>query len=426
MDGNKAADKEDLTPEDAAQRQADADARVAGIEAMLKDMSAKLEDTQAAADEAARKADESGVEGRELKKQLDLVMGEKNTVERMLEEMQRMKEAAEEAASAAEAERIRMRDENKKLLDTVTVLKDARAADHAAHAVTVQRWRNELVAYREKSPTEFLAEVMAMVRDMDNEVEVELIDAELAASRGAGGGFRAGRDEELQLCDEWTHNPRLALAQPGRLVRLASRQRSEAHGAHGNGGDGSSFDPSTRPASSLCAAGLAGSKGGVRGSQREGVTATPRIAAKRREALMAVDGNVVEVGPGPPAVAPAAPTSPLLKSHPIATLEAPGPGSAAASPAKLMRSAADDGLVAVTAADVENLHGSRPARATASLPASKAGFSAKATVDLSAVFGGVARGAAKPQTLGAGVDVYDDFADVTPASTKALATVAGK
>jgi len=34
-----------------------------------------------------------------------------------------------------------MLDANNKLLDTVTMLTDARAADRAAHAVTVHKWR---------------------------------------------------------------------------------------------------------------------------------------------------------------------------------------------------------------------------------------------------------------------------------------------
>ena len=192
---------------------ADGEARVAGIEAMLKDMTTKLEVTQAAADEAARKADESNLEGQELRKQLELVTSEKNAVERMLDEMAKKKEAAEEAATVAEAEKAKVYDENKNLLDTVTVLKDARAGDHAAHAVTVRKWRNELVSYREKSPAEFLAEVLALVRDMDNEVEVELIDADVASQR-VGGGSRVAKSEELKLCEEWTHNPALAMARP--------------------------------------------------------------------------------------------------------------------------------------------------------------------------------------------------------------------
>ena len=61
-------------------------------------------------------------------------MSEKNTGGDA-EEMERKKEAAE-------FESERMRDENDTFLDTVTVLTDARAADHQAHAVTVRKWRH--------------------------------------------------------------------------------------------------------------------------------------------------------------------------------------------------------------------------------------------------------------------------------------------
>ena len=45
------------------------------------------------------------------------------------------------------------------LEDSVTVLRSELAEEARSHQVTVRRWRNELVAYREKTPTEFLAEV---------------------------------------------------------------------------------------------------------------------------------------------------------------------------------------------------------------------------------------------------------------------------
>ena len=178
------------TPEEFAKRKAETEARVAGIEALLKEQSAKLEATQQKAEASV--------------KQLAQVMSEKNTVERMLEEMERKKEQIE-------AEKEAMRDANDQLLDTVTVLKDARAADHVKRAVTTRKWRNELVAYREKTPTEFLAEILHLVSDMDNEVTIEIADAELAASQ-LGGGVRVAKAEELAIDQEWSHNPRLAMA----------------------------------------------------------------------------------------------------------------------------------------------------------------------------------------------------------------------
>lgn len=435
-DGGNAADAESENP---FQRQADADARVAGIEAMLNDMSSKLEDTQAAADEAARKADESNLEGHELRRQLALVTSEKNAVERMLEEMAKKKEAAEEAASAAEAERAKLYDENKNLLDTVTVLKDARAADHAAHAVTVRKWRDELVAYREKTPTEFLAEVLSLVRDMDNDVEIELIGADLAAQR-VGGGTRVAHGEELQLCDEWTHNPTLAMARPDRLCRLASRTRRESRSA-GGGGEAAG-------AASLAAAGASGRGGTSIGRGVSGVEvnfSTPKAAArKRREALGAIDVNASADATEPRqqlVSSPPAAQSSLLEPHYV---EFDSPSFV--SPKKLTRSAEDDGLVAITTpAGVENAAPGGRMVLPSGLSVNKAGFSARATVDFPSMFGAaadakaakaaasltVAAGAAvgagvAAQKLGDRVDMYDDFAELSsPAASRGL-VAAGK
>ena len=228
-------------------------------------------------------------------KQLAQVMSEKNTVERMLEEMERKKEQIE-------AEKEAMRDANDQLLDTVTVLKDARAADHVKHAITVRKWRNELVAYREKTPTEFLAEILHLVSDMDNEVEIEIADAELAASR-RGGGVRVAKAEELAIDDEWSHNPRLAMAEPDRLCRLASRTRAPP--ALGDG-----------PAQLLAADEDLRRRGA---SGVEIKMTTPTQAAKRRAALgnisvnaatneyAAVKGSEALKSPATRATAPAAP-----------------------------------------------------------------------------------------------------------------------
>lgn len=206
--GAKKADEDGFydaeTPEERAQRKADALARVAGIEALLKEQSAALEASRAKADASVA--------------QLTAALSEKCVVERMLDEMERKKEAAE-------LEKEEMRSECDALLDKVTVLTDARQADHVAHAVVVRRWRDELVAYQEKTPKAFLAEIVALVGDMDNEVEIELADAEVMAKR-ADGGVRRAKGEELVLCDEWTHNPNLAMARPDRLARLAAKARA--------------------------------------------------------------------------------------------------------------------------------------------------------------------------------------------------------
>lgn len=254
------------TPEEFAKRKADAQSRIAGIEAMLKEQAAQLEASKAEAEASVA--------------QLRQVMSEKNTVERMLEEMERKKEAAE-------FESERMRDENDTLLDTVTVLTDARAADHQAHAVTVRKWRDSLVAYQEKTPTEFLAEIVALVSDMDNEVEIEMVDADVAARR-MNGGERVAKEEELALCEEWSHNPTLAMARPDRLCRLASRTRAPL--ALGDG-----------PAQTLAAA-AAKSGGGTSGAEIK--MSTPVQAAKRRTALGAVDLNALVSAP--PSASPVA------------------------------------------------------------------------------------------------------------------------
>ena len=250
------------TPEEFAKRKAETEARVAGIEALLKEQSAKLEATQQKAEASV--------------KQLARVMSEKNTVERMLEEMERKKEQIE-------AEKEAMRDANDQLLDTVTVLKDARAADHVKRAVTTRKWRNELVAYREKTPTEFLAEILHLVSDMDNEVTVEIADAELAASR-LGGGVRVAKAEELAIDQEWSHNPRLAMAEPDRLCRLASRTRAPP--ALGDG-----------PAQILAADEDLRRRGA---SGAEIKMTTPTHLAKRRAALGNISVNTDRIGVNSP------------------------------------------------------------------------------------------------------------------------------
>ena len=222
----------------------------------------------------------------------------------MLEEMERKKEQIE-------AEKEAMRDNE--LLDTVTVLKDARAADHVKHAITVRKWRNELVAYQEKTPTEFLAEILHLVSDMDNEVEIEIADAELAASR-RGGGVRVAKAEELAIDEEWSHNPRLAMAEPDRLCRLASRTRAPL--ALGDG-----------PAQVLAA-----HESVDRGASGVEIKmTTPTQAAKRRAALGNISVNAAK--------SPAVKASAALKS-PAARAAAPVPAVDARKQALLAEMAA--------------------------------------------------------------------------------------
>ena len=308
---------------------------------------------------------------------------------------------------------------------------------------------------------------------MDNEVEVELIGADVATQR-AGGGSRVANGEELQLCDEWTHNPALAMARPDRLCRLANKTRGleEAQG-------GGAVDGAGAGAVSLASAGAgSGHKAGKAGKAvRDGAggvsgvemnVATPRVAHKRREALSAVDPNVDN---GTNAVAAADESKPRLQqstSGPATTtttadsslvphyVEFDSPKTLV-SPKKLTRSAADDGLIAVTAADVENAAPPGSRQTTSAHAALKVGFSAKANLDLSSVFGGAATGAkaaaaaassvaiaagaaaggaatgavagaggAQKKTLGDDMDVYHDFADISSPAASRGAIVAGK
>ena len=92
-----------------------------------------------------------------------------------------------------------------------------------------------------------------------------MVDADVAARR-MNGGERVAKEEELALCEEWSHNPTLAMARPDRLCRLASRTRAPL--ALGDG-----------PAQTLAAAG-AKSGGGTSGAEIK--MSTPVQAAKRR------------------------------------------------------------------------------------------------------------------------------------------------
>jgi len=68
-----------------------------------KDMSVKLGVTEASAAAAVRDTASSHVAEEELKQQLQLVTSEKNTIERMMEELKRKADVAESAAAAAGA-----------------------------------------------------------------------------------------------------------------------------------------------------------------------------------------------------------------------------------------------------------------------------------------------------------------------------------
>ncbi|CAL54688.1 unnamed product [Ostreococcus tauri] len=161
-------------------RNAASSARVAGLEDMLKDMADK-----------ARLAEE----------RLESAMREKNAIERVLEEMERAKS--------------NMRVENTELRDSVTVLKSDLQEVTERHQLVVRKWRDELVTYREKTPQDFLAEVIGLVADMDNEVTIEVIPPEAPREEKKHDEVR------LEEC-EWEYNPRLAVADSTRLLMLAN------------------------------------------------------------------------------------------------------------------------------------------------------------------------------------------------------------
>ena len=131
-------------------------------------------------------------------------MREKNAIERVLEEMERTK--------------ANMKVENMELRDSVTVLKNDLNNATERHQLVVRKWRDELVTYREKSPQDFLAEVIGLVSDMDNEVTIEVIPPE--APRAA----KVHEEVRLEEC-EWEYNPRLAVADSTRLLMLANSGR---------------------------------------------------------------------------------------------------------------------------------------------------------------------------------------------------------
>lgn len=169
---------------DAEARRAASEARVDGVRAMLEDMAAK-----------ARAAEE----------RLESAMREKNAIERVLEEMERAK--------------ANMRVENAELRDSVTVLKSDLRDATARHQMVVRKWRDELVTYREKSPQDFLAEVIGLVADMDNEVTIEVIPPEAPREE------KKHEEVRLEEC-EWEYNPRLAVTDSTRLLMLANSGRS--------------------------------------------------------------------------------------------------------------------------------------------------------------------------------------------------------
>ena len=415
----------DLSSEERAKREADAAARVAGIEALLRDQAQKLEETKAAAELANKKAEMADLEGELLKQKLDAVITEKNSVERMLEDMAKKKDSAELAAQREASEKAKYVDENNALLNKVTVLNDARVADKHQYAVQVRKYRDELVAYTEKTPTEFLAEILALVSDMDNEVDIELVDAEVAAAR-LGNRTRVAKEEELKICSEWTHNPALAMANPQKLARLAGRVRV--------------LDAPPPATASMSNAGGAAK---VVNASGVSLSTTPEMAAKRRTALGALDQNATAAYSGSAmnklqeqlnaiefrldkaAGKAAAMGASLLDTHfvDITPSASPLTSPKMLSAKKMARSENDDGLVFQGGVGAKSAGGR-----TSGLSSRGAGFQAKASVNIGGFFGGRSSSAASAMTPTKqlkGMDVFDDFepAPMGPRPSRAMAVL---
>ena len=405
---NGGKNNENLSPEEREKRAKDASARVAGIEALLRDAQSKLQTTESMAAENQKKFEQ--------------LVTEKNAVERMLEEMERKKEAAEEAAIAAQEDGARLYDENNQLMDKVTTLHSARAADHASRAVTTRKWRNELATFEEKTPEDFLNELLTLVKDMDNDVEIELMDAETAA-KCASGGIRLARGEELSLCDEWTHNPTLAMARPDKLARLASKMTIPSSDANGASASfEAQVDIVARKAKENAAAIKKAGASGV-----EVKITSPMGASKRRAALGAVDANVVaaalaasaDASVSKPSVSKPSPlpepvADALIEPHYVDCTPSHSP---ATSPMRAK-------LSGNTRAERVLMWGGAGDKGKA-----KAGFSASASVDVRSLFNG-STGTSTPRTkkaaqkhvmAAAGFDVFSDFDDVAPVRRELVA-----
>ena len=142
------------------------------------------------------------------KSELAIVVNQKNAVERLLEELEKAKQAVER-----DLENTRSR-----------------------HKQKVTSWRNEIIAYREKKPKDFLAEVVGLVSDMDNEISIEVVP-------GPGGVLKQKKtieiipctDKEVEEDEDWEHNPiRFALEDSARLSILANLGHSVKEGKKKN------------------------------------------------------------------------------------------------------------------------------------------------------------------------------------------------
>ena len=135
-------------------------------------------------------------------KELSMVVSQKNAIERMLEELEKAKEQAERAS--------------RDLQKSVNVLTSELETNKERHVEKVKQWRNEIVSYREKTQENFLAEIVGLVSDMDNDIQIEVVPhSALLPHERAEVHLKEGERE-------WEHNPRFALEDSARLSVLAN------------------------------------------------------------------------------------------------------------------------------------------------------------------------------------------------------------
>ena len=171
--------------EHALERVKSAESRIEAVSSLLREMTSECKET---------------------KEELSMVVSQKNAIERMLEELEKAKEQAERAS--------------RDLQKSVNVLTSELETNKERHVEKVKQWRNEIVSYREKTQENFLAEIVGLVSDMDNDIQIEVVPhSALLPHERAEVHLKEGERE-------WEHNPRFALEDSARLSVLANCGKS--------------------------------------------------------------------------------------------------------------------------------------------------------------------------------------------------------
>ena len=171
--------------EHALERVKSAESRIEAVSSLLREMTSECKET---------------------KEELSMVVSQKNAIERMLEELEKAKEQAERAS--------------RDLQKSVNVLTSELETNKERHVEKVKQWRNEIVSYREKTQENFLAEIVGLVSDMDNDIQIEVVPhSALLPHERAEVHLKEGERE-------WEHNPRFALEDSARLGVLANCGKS--------------------------------------------------------------------------------------------------------------------------------------------------------------------------------------------------------